>query len=132
MDELGSLHIVAVFIGGAAGGAARFAVSGFIERLTGAGFPWGTLAVNVSGSPLVGALAALFITEVAAGSHALPWTLMVIGILGSYTTVSSFSLQTLVLARGGRPAAALANVLASLGLCLAAAAAGFWLLGGFA
>lgn len=132
MSEPGILHILAVFIGGAIGGMARFAVTSLLERVAGGQFPWGTLGVNVSGSALIGALAAVFLDGGTLGPTALPWTFLVIGMLGSYTTVSSFSLQTLVLARAGRRMAATANVLASLVMCLAAAACGFILVGGLA
>lgn len=132
MSELGILHILAVFIGGAIGGMARFAVTSLVDRMAGGRFPWGTLGVNVSGSALIGALAAIFIEGGNLAPTVLPWTFLVIGMLGSYTTVSSFSLQTLVLARAARPIAATANVLASLVLCLAAAAFGFVLVGGLA
>lgn len=132
MSELGILHILAVFAGGAIGGMARFAITSAVDRLAGGYFPWGTLGVNVSGSALIGALAAVFLEGGAMGPIALPWAFLVIGMLGSYTTVSSFSLQTLVLARAGRPMAATANVLASLVMCMAAAACGFILAGGVA
>ena len=130
MSEPGIIHLLAVFLGGAIGGMARFAVTSFLDRASGGRFPWGTLVVNVSGSALIGAIAALCLVE---GTHlpdALPWALFVIGVLGSYTTVSSFSLQTLMLARSGRSLAALANVLGSLLLCLGAAAGGFALVAG--
>lgn len=122
MDDLGILQILAVFVGGAIGGMARFAITSLVDRVAGGHFPWGTLGVNFSGSALIGLFAAIFLQD---GAAALPWFFLVIGVLGSYTTVSSFSLQTLVLARSGRYAAASANVLASLALCLAAAACGF-------
>lgn len=125
MSEPGFLHLLAVFLGGAIGGMARFAMTSWLDRVSGGRFPWGTLAVNVSGSALIGALAAFFLVEGTRLPDALPWALFVIGVLGSYTTVSSFSLQTLVLARAGRPVAALANVLGSLLLCLGAVAGGF-------
>jgi CrcB protein len=127
MVEFGILHLIAIMLGGALGGMARFAVTTWLERIAGGAFPWGTLAVNISGSALIGALAAFFPPATALS---LPWALLVIGLLGSYTTVSSFSLQTLVLARTGRPVAALANILASTGLCLAAAAIAFTALSG--
>ena len=130
MNDPGMLHILAVFVGGAIGGMARFAVASFLDRVSGGDFPWGTLGVNVSGSALIGLLAAILLQEGDAGPAALGWTLLAIGIVGSYTTVSSFSLQTLVLARSGRLAAASANVVASLALCLAATACGFVLGGG--
>lgn len=113
-----------VAAGSAVGGVARYFVSGVVARWVGETFPWGTLAVNVSGAFSIGLIAA----SAAAGSPlAEPpaWSVAVIGVLGSYTTVSSFSLQTLALAREGAFVRAAANVVLSLVLCLAAAAAGF-------
>ena len=119
-----ALHVLAVAIGGALGGALRFWVSGVVARRFGERFPWGTLVVNVSGAALIGAIAGLVL---APGSHSIGqptvWALLVVGILGSYTTVSSFSLQTLILLRSGEPGRAAANVAASVSLCPAAAAA---------
>jgi fluoride exporter len=127
MVEIGIIQILAILVGGALGGMARFAVASWVERTVGGDFPWGTLAVNVSGSAVIGALAALLPQ---ASTLALPWAFLVIGVLGSYTTVSSFSLQTLTLGRSGRHVAALGNVLASTGLCLAAATLAFLALAG--
>jgi CrcB protein len=119
-----ALHVLAVAIGGALGGALRFWVSGVVARRFGERFPWGTLVVNVSGAALIGAIAGLVL---APGSHSIGqptvWAVLVVGILGSYTTVSSFSLQTLALLRSGEQRRAAANVAASVSLCPAAAAA---------
>lgn len=121
-DLLAGLAWVA--LGSAFGGAARFLVSSLVARAVGETFPWGTMAVNVSGSLALGALAA--VADAAALDPAsLGWQLAAVGFLGSYTTVSSFSLQTLALVRDGEGARAAGNVALSLGLCLAAAAAGF-------
>lgn len=114
------LGLGCVALGSALGGAARFAVSGLVARAIGETFPWGTMTVNVSGSLALGALAA----RVGAIEPVL-WQLAAVGFLGSYTTVSSFSLQTLALARDGEVARAAGNVALSLGFCLGAAAAGF-------
>lgn len=116
------LGLAWVAAGSALGGAARFAVSGLVARAIGETFPWGTMTVNVTGSAALGVLAAL-----AGGGGIGPglWQLVAVGFLGSYTTVSSFSLQTLALVRDGETRRAAANVALSLGLCLGAAAAGF-------
>lgn len=106
-----------IALGGALGGLARYGLSGAVARRIGETFPWGTLAVNATGALLIGVLWAL------AGDTGV-WRFIAFGVLGSYTTVSSFSLQTLALARDGRRAAALGNVAASLILCLAAVSAG--------
>ena len=122
------LHVVqigSVALGGALGGMARFSMSGIIARRWGEAFPWGTLVVNVTGCALIGIFAALLpLVPGQAPFHPSVWLVFVTGILGSYTTVSSFSLQTLALVRAGETGRALANVVASVALCLLAAAAG--------
>ena len=122
--------LLPVALGGGLGSVARFLVAGVVERRLGVAFPWGTLVVNVSGSAAIGALAAIML----APGGQMPgqgsvWAGLVIGVLGSYTTVSSFSLQTLALARVGALGRALGNVVLSLLLCLVAAG-GAWLVVG--
>ncbi|MFP4683958.1 MAG: fluoride efflux transporter CrcB [Ectothiorhodospira sp.] len=111
-----------VALGSALGGLARFHVGGWITRLSGSAFPWGTLAVNVSGG-LAAGLAWGWLP--ATGPRVLE-ALLLTGFLGGYTTVSSFSLQSVTLLRQGHPIQALANVFASGLLCLGAAALGYW------
>jgi CrcB protein len=113
-----------VAAGGFCGGLARFLVSGLVASRIGEVFPWGTLVVNVSGALLIGLLAGLADRGVLAAppAHAL----LVTGFCGGYTTVSSFALQSLALALDGERRAALANVLASTLLCVAAVGLGFW------
>jgi len=108
----------------AAGGMLRFAVAGAVARRWGDRFPLGTLCVNVSGALAIGLIAGLASGE---GWRASPqaWLIVVTGFLGSYTTVSSFSLQTLSLFHERQATRALANVLVSLAGCLLAAALGF-------
>jgi len=89
----------------------------------GSTFPWGTLTVNVSGALLIGLLAG-GVTPWLNEAQFLPWHLAIIGMLGSYTTVSSFSVQTLSLWQSGQPQHALWNVMASLILCVLAAMLG--------
>jgi fluoride exporter len=110
-----------IALGGAIGGPARFFVSGFIAHRFGETFPWGTLVVNVSGAFVIGLISALALT----GAFAADARLFVIaGVLGGFTTVSSFSLQTLTLAREGQLRHAAGNVALSLGFCLAGVACG--------
>ena len=121
-----ALYLLAVALGGAVGGAARVAVSSGVGRVLGEGFPWGTLVVNVTGAGLIGVAAALALPDgVDSIEERGRWALLVVGVLGSYTTVSSFSLETLVLLQSGEPGRAAANVAASVGLCLGAAAAAY-------
>jgi len=96
---------------------ARFWLSGVVDQRWET-FPWGTLAVNVTGSALIGVLAALSDPD---GRWLVSSELrqfLMIGICGGYTTFSSFSLQTLALARDGEWLPAAANVLLSVILCL--------------
>lgn len=117
-----AILLVLVFVGGFAGGVLRYSISGFVGRRVGETFPWGTVAVNGSGALAIGLLAA-WVGE--AGVPDALWMALVVGILGSYTTVSSFSLQTLALVRDGERLPALFNVVASLALCLGAAMVGY-------
>jgi CrcB protein len=113
-----------VTLGAMAGTPARFYVSGVIDRRFGETFPWGTLVVNVSGCVIMGAIAAFArIHGLSSASDA--WLLLATGFLGSYTTVSSFALQTLALVRDAERAPALGYIALSLVLCLAAVAGGF-------
>lgn len=121
--------LLLVALGSALGGVARFWCSRLVARRVGERFPWGTLAVNASGAFVVGLIAGV---TARGGVFATPaaWQLAVIGFLGSYTTVSSFSLETLALARGGKLWRAGGNVLLSLALCLGAVSLGVAVSGG--
>ena len=121
-----ALHLLAVGLGGALGGMARFWISGVVARRLGEAFPWGTLVVNVTGAALIGVAAGLFLAPPRPSVvEPAVWAALVVGILGSYTTVSSFSLQTLSLLRSGERGRAAANVAASVSLCPGAAAVAF-------
>ncbi len=119
------IEVALVMAGGALGACARIWLITAVTRRAGEGFPWGTLAVNVSGAFVIGLFSALRLSPPHLPEGALlPWLLLVVGGLGSYTTVSSFSLNTLALIHRGAYARALANVAASAGLCLMAVLAG--------
>lgn len=113
-----------VAIGGALGSVARFATTEWVQLRWPAAFPWGTLLVNVLGSLVIGALAAMTESDRWQVSLTVRQFVM-IGVLGGYTTFSSFSLQTLMLMRNGALLSAGLNVLASVLLCLLAAWCGF-------
>jgi fluoride exporter len=117
-----------VLAGSALGGMARYWLSGLVARHAGGAFPLGTLVVNVSGALAAGLLLGMSLT-LADGMSAFVLPLLLLGFLGSYTTVSSFSLQTLQLARSGLWLPAASNVLLSAGLCLGAAWLGLRLVG---
>ena len=114
-----------VGVGGAIGAVARHAVTGVVLRASSlAPFPAAIFIVNVVGSGLIGLLAG-----VAAGGriHVSPdWrAFLAVGVLGGFTTFSSFSLDTLTLARGGYFAQALTNVVGQVVLSLLAALVGY-------
>jgi len=119
--------VIAVVIGSVLGGCARYFVSGAIARRLGETFPWGTMTINITGAFLIGIFGALATHPGSIFAAPNPWLFAVTGFLGCYTTVSSFSLQTLMLARNGEPIRALGNVAVSVGLCLAAVSCGFLL-----
>lgn len=113
-----------VILGSALGGVARHWLSGLVGRRFGETFPWGTMAVNVSGAFAIGMLASAALAGEGWLATQSASRFSIIGFLGSYTTVSSFSLQTLALAQDGELRRAAGNVVASLALCLSAAALG--------
>ena len=108
--------------GGAIGTLSRYAVSGLAHRYFGSVFPFGTLLVNLLGSFAVGLLWGIF--EIASLSPASR-SFVFIGILGGFTTFSSYSLETLNLLRDGQVKVALMNVLLNNFLGLALAFGGF-------
>ena len=122
--------VIAIVVGSVLGGSARYFVSGVIARRLGETFPWGTMTINVTGAFLIGIFGALATHPGSMFASPNPWLFAVTGFLGCYTTVSSFSLQTLTLARNGEPMHALGNVAFSVGLCLAAVSCGFLLADG--
>ena len=119
------MNYVWVAVGSALGGMARYWCSGFVARLFGEWFPWGTLIVNVSGSFVIGLFAALSAAE---GPFLIPPEMRIfvmVGICGGYTTFSSFSLQTFALWREGEWFWAGANSVFSFVLCLLAVWLGY-------
>jgi fluoride exporter len=107
-------------LGGALGSMARFYVSGLIASHAGETFPWGTFWINVGGSFVIGFFATLTGPEGRAFARADTRHFFMTGVLGGYTTFSSFSLQTLNLARDGDWFRAGGNAVGSLVACLVA------------
>ena len=109
-----------VALGGALGSVSRFWLSGVTARHFGETFPWGTLIVNVTGSFAIGFFAALTAPDgrwfVSPGLR----NFFMAGLLGGYTTFSSFSLQTLSLAENGEYGRAAGNAFGSMAGCLVA------------
>lgn len=120
---------VAVMLGGAAGSLGRYLLSLLAVPIS-ARLPVGTILINVAGSFLIGLFAQLTGPQGRYPASETFRLFVMVGVLGGFTTFSSFSLQTLELARQGAPGRALVNVLVSVALCLLAVWAGFALAGG--
>ncbi|WEX90085.1 fluoride efflux transporter CrcB [Sinorhizobium garamanticum] len=118
------LHaILWVALGSVIGGPTRYFISGLIGRVIGETFPWGTMVVNVTGAFAIGLAAAANVSGVL--PMPVAWQFIVTGFLGSYTTVSSFTLQTMALARDGQLLQAGGNAALSVALCLVSVAVGY-------
>ena len=117
-----TLTLLQVALGGALGAAARYLTFLGANRLLGPGFPWGTLAVNILGSFLMGVLV-VALAHLSANRLA---PFLVTGLLGGFTTFSAFSLDALTLWERGEAGAAAAYVAGSVLLSLAAILAGLW------
>ena len=117
---------IIVFLGAGIGGALRHGTNLAALRLFGAGFPYGTLAVNILGSLVMGLLAGWFAQKADPGQT---WRLfLTTGVLGGFTTFSTFSLDTALLWERGQAGLALAYVLLSLTLALLGLFAGLMLM----
>lgn len=108
-----------VGLGSALGGMGRFWLSGWIAQRFGESFPLGTLVVNVTGSFLIGFLDGIGTSEGRILLSPAARQFFMVGIMGGYTTFSSFSLQTMKLLQDGQWTYAAMNVVASVLLCLA-------------
>lgn len=109
-----------IAFGSALGGTARFALSGVVAHHLGETFPWGTLFVNIAGSFAIGLFSTLTDPEGRMFVGATTRQFVMTGVLGGFTTFSSFSLQTLALAREGEWLRVAGNAMGSFGLCLGA------------
>ena len=111
-------QLLAIAGGGALGALLRFGMSNNVYRLLGRDFPYGTMAVNVLGSLLMGFLFVLFVERMVVSAE---WRSgLLIGLLGAFTTFSTFSFETLALFDAGASIKALVNIIASVVLCLVA------------
>jgi CrcB protein len=114
---------VLIAAGGALGSVLRYAIQGWVQRLTSGSFPLGTLAVNVAGCMLIGFLAAALTGPVLVREEYRIG--LTVGILGGFTTFSAFGLETFNLANDGQFRLALANVVLSCGLGFVAVWGGY-------
>mgnify|MGYP000898918885 CR=1 FL=1 len=114
-----------VAVGGACGASLRFFISQLIFNWLGKGFPFATLVVNISGSFIMGILYGLI--EQGIIELSVYRTMIGIGLLGAFTTFSTFSLDTLLLFQQGEIFKATLNILLNVVLCIVAAAIGMYL-----
>jgi len=113
--------VLGVAVAGAIGSVLRYGADHLVQRRSGSGFPFGILVVNVSGSLVLGVLVGSAIHHGVSGN----WlTVAGTGLIGAYTTFSTFAFDTVALIERGRWGPAVANVTVSVGAGLAAAACG--------
>lgn len=115
-------RLLLICLGGAVGTGARYLLGGLVARWLGADFPYGTLLINVLGSLVIG-----FVQQVGLSTLVIPDTLrlvLTIGVLGGFTTYSSFSYETLKLVETGSWAGATVYVGFTTALCLGGCAIG--------
>ena len=111
-------QLLAIALGGAVGALLRFGAIRGVETLAGRDLPYGTLTVNVIGSFLVGLLTILLVDRLSLDPV---WRLgLLVGVLGAFTTFSTFSMETMRLLESGRTLAALGNAASSVAFCLVA------------
>ena len=120
--EATDMNYLIVFLGAGIGGAGRHGVNALAARLVGTAFPAGTLVINVLGCLLMGLIAGFFAFRGHLPQEARLF--LATGLLGGFTTFSSFSLQTLDLLRSGAVVRATINIAGSVALCVAAVAIG--------
>jgi len=129
LDSLMKHPYVMAAVGGAIGSVGRMMMTTFVARWTGEDFPFGTIAVNVTGALLMGMLAGVGETDPGKLIFSeSARTFLMIGVLGGYTTFSTFSLQTFLLMEQGNFLGAALNILLSVVLCVAGIWAGFMLI----
>lgn len=107
---------VLVFLGGGIGAITRYWLSGFVYKFVDPVFPYGNLCVNVSGCFLIGFFMAFFDNRFIVSPHLKIF--LTVGMLGGYTTFSSFSYETVMLLRHGEFFFASLNIILSIILCL--------------
>jgi CrcB protein len=119
------LQIIVIAAGGATGALLRFWMSNGIHVLLGRAFPYGTLAVNVLGSFAMGLLYVYMLEKMEINAE---WrAALTIGLLGAFTTFSTFSIETMNLIEAGDLGKAAINIGLSIGLCLFACWSGMLL-----
>lgn len=124
-----TIKLLVIALGGAFGAVLRYGCEGLVHRAVGPGFPWGTMAVNVAGCLFIGFLWTL--TERSLIAPRLQ-TFLLVGVIGAFTTFSTYTLESVNLIRDGETALGVWNLALSNALGLGALLAGLfaarWLL----
>jgi CrcB protein len=115
--------VLSVGAGGFVGAIGRFTIAGFVQKIVGSTFPYGTLTVNILGSFIIGFLFLFFEQSIAPTQKAL----LVTGLLGALTTFSTFSLETVLMLQDGLLLRAVLNTTLNIVLCISATIAGMML-----
>ena len=110
------MHVIAIGVGGALGSVLRYWMSTWVHALAGRGFPYGTLAVNVLGCLAMGFLFVLLVERLS--NDTVLRAGLLIGLLGGFTTFSSFSIETFNLIEDGAWLKAALNTAGSVALCV--------------
>jgi fluoride exporter len=116
--------VLLVAVGGGVGSVARFVITGWVQGRAHSGFPWGTYVVNATGSLLIGVVFGLVDGAGLGGEAAL---FLTVGLLGGYTTFSTFSFENLRVLQYGSVPSFLHNAAGQVVIGLALAWCGYWL-----
>ena len=117
--------LLAVALGGALGSLARYFVAGAVQSAAWPGFPWGIFVVNISGGFIMGLIVELSALKLNLTPEVRAF--LTVGILGGYTTFSTFSLDSVLLIQRGQWSAAAAYMVGSTVLSVLALFVGLWL-----
>lgn len=117
--------VLAIAAGGALGAVGRHFVSGAVSKFTGIGFPFGTFTVNIVGSLLMGLLITLLAHKIDVSNQLRSF--LAVGFLGSFTTFSTYSMETVLLVQRGDWSGAALYSIGSLIVGVLALLAGLWL-----